>query len=324
MKRFSAFLLSAALLLSPALAAGSEEKFPAVKEYPGYADVQETDWFYDNAKLCYEIGLMNGTDLGFEPGKVLTVAECAALAARLRAALTGEDIPHATPLPGQTRLWYQDYVDYLNYALTSADGFPTVPGLLSRPEEAIDREGFLTLLALAIAQDESLFPTVNSIAGLPDVDGPSGTVLWFYNIGILTGVDKYGTFAGAKSLTRAEAAAMVARVARPELRKTFTPADYSPFTAAYLTPDTVMFDTGLTAEEFLITINNAIAAWETALGDDFNWHYVWTDGKSVLDHVKEDSLSALGVTEKQGTQAYKDFDVQVYYSRLIDLTGETL
>ena len=44
----------------------------------------------------------------------------------------------------------------------------------------------------------------------------------------------------------------------------------------------------------------------------------------ILKHVKEDALSALGVTEKQGTGAYKDFDVQVYYSRLIDLTGETL
>ena len=85
-----------------------------------------------------------------------------------------------------------------------------------------------------------------------------------------------------------------------------------------------MFDNGLTAEEYLIAVNNAISAWEDTLGDEFNWHTVWSDGKSVLKHVKEDSLSALGVTEKQGTGAYKDFDVQVYYSRLIDLTGETL
>ena len=117
---------------------------------------------------------------------------------------------------------------------------------------------------------------------------------------------------------------MVTRIARPQLRLHFTPADYSPFTAAYLTPDTVMFEGGLTAEEYLITVNNAISAWEDTLGEEFNWHYAWTDGKSVLDHVKEDSLSALGVTEKQGTEAYKDFDVQVYYARLIDLTGETL
>ena len=117
---------------------------------------------------------------------------------------------------------------------------------------------------------------------------------------------------------------MVSRIARSELRLSFTPEDYSSFTAAYLTPDTAMFENGLSAGEYLTAVNNAIAAWETALGDDFNWHHVWTDGKSVLTHVKEDSLTALGVTAETGTQAYQDFDVQVYYSRLIDLMGGPL
>ena len=117
---------------------------------------------------------------------------------------------------------------------------------------------------------------------------------------------------------------MVSRIIRPELRISFTPADYSPFTAAYMTPDTVVFSSGLPAKEYLTAVNNAIAAWEAALGDEFNWHYVWTDGKTVLAHVKEDTLTALGVTEAMGTQAYEDFDVQVYYSRLIDLTGKPL
>ena len=40
MKRLTAFALSAALLLTPALAAGTEEKFPAVNVYPGFADVK--------------------------------------------------------------------------------------------------------------------------------------------------------------------------------------------------------------------------------------------------------------------------------------------
>ena len=44
----------------------------------------------------------------------------------------------------------------------------------------------------------------------------------------------------------------------------------------------------------------------------------------MLAHVKEDTLTALGVTEAMGTQAYEDFDVQVYYARLIDLMGGPL
>lgn len=324
MKRLTAFALSAALLLTPALAAGTEEKFPAVNVYPGFADVKENDWFYDTARLCYEIGLMKGTDKGFEPGKTLTSAECAALAARLREAFTGDPIPAAQPgLP-----WYQNYADYLMEAAQESGSsyYGSIPwddkALFEAPAT---RRDFLVFMALAADGSEDEFSAVNEIAheDLPDV-GEDAVILRFYNWGILTGTDKYGTFAGDKTLTRSEAAAMAARMARPELRKTFVPEDYSPFTAASLTPGTVMFDTGVTAAEYLITVNNAIAAWEATLGNEFNWHYVWTDGKSVLNHVKDDSLTALGVTPTQGTQAYKDFDVQVYYARLIDLTGVTL
>lgn len=326
MKRSIAFFLSAVLCLTPVFAVGTEDKFPAVNVYPGYADVKETDWFYNNAKLCYEIGLMNGTDVGFEPGRELTVAECAAIAARMREALTGETIPEADPtkyvvcpLP-----WWAKYADYMR----NAD--PTLTATLAHPEEECSRGQFLSLLNAAIPAAADVLTAINSITTLPDED--SETVLKFYNAGILTGVDKYGTFAGDRSLTRAEASAMVSRVARPTLRQTFVPGDplLSPdyrmklsLEAAYLPSGAVVL-VGVTSEEFLTAVNNAIAAWEDALGDDFNWHYVWTDGKSVLDHVKEDSLSALGVTAQQGGELYKDFDVQVYYSRLIDLSGETL
>lgn len=307
-KRLTCAVLALALCLGlcPAFGAGAEEKFPIKNTYPGYADVKETDWFYQNAKLCYETGLMNGTDLGFEPNKVLSQAEAVTLAARVGATLRGETIRPAQP--GEP--WWEPYREYR---------FPNGGG--EGGNAPATRWSFLFMLYQYVYEADLLTP-INTVTALPD--SGDAMVLNYYNAGILTGLDSYGTFAGGKSLTRAEAAAMVSRVIRPELRLSFTPADYSPFTAAYLTPDAVMFDNGLTAEEYLITVNNAIAAWEAALGDDFNWHYVWTDGKSVLNHVKEDSLSALGVTAKQGTQAYKDFDVQVYYSRLIDLTGKTL
>lgn len=314
-KRFVCALLCGALCLTPALAA-ADEKFPAVKEYPGYADVAAGSWYEDAARTCYEVGLMNGTNLGFEPGKVLTVGECAAVAARIRETLTGEAIVASTPLPGESKAWYQDYVYYMQ----EADS--TLTPMLAHPEEPISRMQYLLLLNAALPEDGDMLAPINSVEALPDVENE--TVLAFYNAGILTGTDKYGTFAGDRQLTRAECAAMVARLVRSGLRLPFTPVSYAPFTAAYLTPSTVMFDTGLRAEEFLITVNNAISAWEAALGEEFNWHYVWTDGKSVLDHVKEDSLSALGVTAKQGTQAYQDFDVQVYYARYISITGETL
>lgn len=313
-KRILAGALTLALCLGSAWAVG-EEKFPAVNTYPGYGDVKENDWFYGNAKLCYEIGLMNGTGEGvFSPNGTVSLAESAAVAARL-----GSAYPNNPAIPQQEEgePWYQPYVAYFSGLLGDSQ---LTRMLIEAPTKSASRLEFFYLLSTVIPEGE--LAAINSITSLPDIQDES--VLGFYNAGILTGKDKYGTFDAAGTLTRAECAAMVSRVARPGLRLAFVPEDYSPFTAAYLTPDTVMFSNGLTAQEYLIAVNNAISAWEAALGDEFNWHYVWTDEKSVLTHVKEDVLTALGVTAEMGTQAYQDLDVQVYYSRLIDLKGGPL
>lgn len=64
---------------------------------------------------------------------------------------------------------------------------------------------------------------INDIAddAIPDLD-PRSVIdqgaLRLYRAGILNGVDAQGTFAGSRTLTRAEAAAMLARVLKPELR----------------------------------------------------------------------------------------------------------
>lgn len=218
-KRSLCLLLAVALCLGCAHAAG-EELFPAVNAYSGYADVHEGDWFYENARLCAETGLMNGTDKGFEPEKTLTVAECAAVAARIRSTLTGEAIPGVTPLPGQTLPWYQQYLGYMN----SADA--ALASMLSRPEEPCSRIEYFQLLNAALPAGEELLDPINTISSLPDTD--DAAVLKFYNAGILTGVDEYGTFDGDKTLTRAEAAAMVSRIVRPELRQSFTPEAVPP------------------------------------------------------------------------------------------------
>lgn len=316
-KKLAALALAAALCV-PAAAAGTEDKFPAVNVYPGYADVQETDWFYDNAKLCYEIGIITGTDKGFEPFSTLTVAQCTAIAARMRETLTGEAIP--TPVPDPNIPWYQHYVDYMR----AAD--PSLTGLTAHPSDDISRYQFLLLLNAAIPEDQDILSAINTITALPDTD--DGMVLAFYNAGILTGVDPYGTFAPDRTLNRAEAAAMISRIARSGLRKTFVPeeapADITALSlkAAYLPSGAVVL-VGVTSEEFVTAVNAAIARYEAALGENFNWH-ADVGGKTVLEAVKDETLTALGVTADQGGELYKDFDYQVYYSRLIDLTGETL
>ena len=305
MKKLAALMLAAALLAGSALAVTPEEAFPDKNEYPGYADVADTAWYADAAQVCYEVGLITGTGAGFSPDRVLTVGEVAAIAARMNEAITGEAIPAAAP--GQP--WYQPYVDCLE----------DLGVHLPDPARQATRLELLTLMGGVIPED--MLAPINTITALPDTDDE--TVLRFYNAGVLTGVDGWGTFAPDRSLTRAETAALVARVARPELRQAFTPADYAPFTAAGLKPSDVLFTNGTTAGQYLPYVQELIDGLEAdcaAAGMEFNWFHT-VDGVEFLDYVKDTALSHFGVTRDQGTELYRNFDVQVYYSRYLDLKG---
>jgi len=94
----------------------------------------------------------------------------------------------------------------------------------SEPGKSIPRADFVTDLDVV---SEGILEPINEIEDYPD----SGTanqsertqVLRLYNAGILTGKDDYGTFDAGGTLTRAECAAMLARLVRPGLRLKFQP-----------------------------------------------------------------------------------------------------
>ena len=303
-KRLVSLILSAALLAGGVHAAVTDQ-FPTVNTYPGYSDVAEGDWFYDNARLCYETGLMTGTDVGFEPGKVLTEAEAVALAARVGAALRGDTIP--APYPGDA--WWEPYNSYV-----------FSQGGIESPDLPAGRWQFLFML---YEYTETLLTPINDVRELPDPDFRDDVmVLKYYNAGILTGVDKYGSFAGNKPLTRAEAAAMLSRIVRPELRLTFTPADYAPIAAAGVDAATPFFADGVTAADFLPTLLSVIGELEDACagaGVEFNWFNTYGD-QTFLDYAAQTTLALLGESKDGGLPIYQQFDVQVYYSKYLSLT----
>ena len=70
----------------PPAAAAAEERFPAVRVYEGqFRDVSDSDWYYENIKALYELGLVNGQEDGaFGPEDNMSVAEVVTMAARLR------------------------------------------------------------------------------------------------------------------------------------------------------------------------------------------------------------------------------------------------
>ena len=185
-KKLICGLLCAGLCLGSVSAAGAEDSF---------TDVKETDWFAPYVTICVDNGLMKGTGSGsFNPAGTITVAEVATIAARLGASNRGASIP---PAPAGAA-WYAPYLDYLK-------GYGVTVGSAETPAT---RQDFISFLAAVTPSQE--LTVVNSITTLPDTDDKN--VLAFYNAGILTGVDNYGTFAGERTLTRSEAAAMVSRM----------------------------------------------------------------------------------------------------------------
>ena len=100
-------LLCAFLCLNLCLgfARGAGDSFP---------DVKDTDWFAPYVKVCVDAGLMNGTgDGGFSPANTITVAQVAAIAARLGEQLNSKPIVEGTPAPGETLRWYHWFVEFL-------------------------------------------------------------------------------------------------------------------------------------------------------------------------------------------------------------------
>ena len=160
MKKLAALVLSAALLAGSAAAVTPEEAFPAVHTYPGFIDVEEGAWYADAARVCCEVGLMQGTGHAFAPDELLTVGEVAAIAARMNQAITGEAIPMATPKPGETLPWYFSYVEYLESLGID------VPD----PTKQATRQEFVTLLSAVVPED--MLAPINTITALPDSTDP--------------------------------------------------------------------------------------------------------------------------------------------------------
>lgn len=324
-KRLVAALLCVCLLAAflPAPALAADALLPKSNAYPDhyYNDVPDGSWYAAPARLCYETGLMNGTGNNkFSPNKTLTVGEVATLSARLLEALGGGTIVFSTPLPGEDRPWYQDYVDYLSRAVDARSGnWAYVHDLLSHPTEKATRYGFLSLLSLAAAEKDDLLPAINAIQTLPDTEDT--TVLSFYNAGILTGTDVYGTFAADKTLTRAEAATMLARVVDPDQRQRFTPQVKGQATATEpekkptLSYEEELMQTEavringatVTFDQFIKTLNECIydvdAALKANTGTGLDWNAQYSDVDDLPDYFISMAVSRLVEDTVISTQA---------------------
>ena len=215
-RRISALLLAlalaAALCAAPLAAADHMSNFRRTAAYVPYKDVWSGAWYQSAAKTCYEYGLMQGTYGKFNPKNTVSVAEVLAIADRIHEIYT---TGKSTLKSGSGAAWYRPYV---NYAVRSGIIAENTFDSYTRPA---------TRAEIALIYADTLPPAelhaVNGIDHLSDV--PRGTcyysVLLLYNAGVLTGSGPDCRFRPGDTITRAEMAAVTARMIVPKMRRKF-------------------------------------------------------------------------------------------------------
>ena len=207
-----ALVLALSLCVSPAFAAANSlDNFTKTNTYSNtFTDIPTGHWATSVIKTCYEYGLMNGTSATtFDPTGDLTIAQALVMACRVHEIYaTGKStLTNGSP-------WYQPYVDYaIAKGIVAAGEFTDFNAKVTRGEMAH---------IFCNALPASAIPESNYVEFIPDVDETTpyaNEILTLYESGILTGSDAFGTFHPNNTISRAEAAAIIARIAIPAERK---------------------------------------------------------------------------------------------------------
>lgn len=207
-----------------------------------FTDVSEKFWGAANIKAAYEYGLMVGTsDNRFSPQSSLSIAQTIVLACRLHNIYRYEG---RNTFEG-TGSWYQPYVDYAKKEGIVTKVYPSYSKTITRwefakildasfPNEALPAINEIEDNAIpdvktryldrSASLSELLAYSTDFLPSIPEDHtinfGPS--VYHLYRAGIVTGSDKQGTYKPYSTITRAEAAAIITRMADPSLRKKLT------------------------------------------------------------------------------------------------------
>ncbi len=198
------------IALSLALGVFASAAFVKTETYTDgqFTDVPSSQWYASEVKSTFELGLMKGTGNGlFNPSGNVTVAEAVTMAARAASIYAGETIPASS---GE---WYQMYVDYgVKKGFIKEGQFDSYTRPAKRHEVASLFEN---------AMPDGYFTALNDVDYIPDVSENqpyADDLLNLYNAGVVMGSDEYGRFNPDNNITRAEAAAIINRVAIPANR----------------------------------------------------------------------------------------------------------
>ena len=243
-KKFILGIAAAAVLTAGSVFGTSAAEFAKANTYtPGmFTDVSESEWYASSIASSYELGFMKGSsDTLFEPNGNMTVAEAITIAARVHDAYNAKGTQFGT---GTTN-WYDDYVSYaVTNGIIEEGQFDDYNRPVKRWEMAV---------IFSNSVPDSFLEAKNDVDEIPDVPNTNSyfdRLQLLYNAGVVMGNDEFGTFMPNNNIIRAEAAAIINRVALPEsrLQKTLVDANYGD--AYYLVNHGVNWGLGETSTHY--------------------------------------------------------------------------
>jgi len=195
---------------------------PAIKTYEDTLTDVTDAWCADAVKTVYEAGLMEGkTSTRFDISSPLTNAQIVVIAARLHSLLRDGDGTFPPPSEGES--WYRPALNYL--MAESETPASLVEKLSVRTDDSLayepcSRKNFVQVIASVQIKEAYPREVLNPTVVPPDIRDEA--VVAFYQAGILTGSDLYGTFGESELLTRGAAATILARYVAPLQRERFS------------------------------------------------------------------------------------------------------
>ena len=196
-----------------------------------FGDVPESEWYASSVSSAYELGFMKGISENlFSPDGSMTAAEAITIAARVHDAYYAKN----TVFSQNGAHWYDEYVSYAEEnGIIEKNMFGT-----DDYENPVKRSDMALIFSNAVPEDYlTAKNAVDEIPDVPETNRYYDRLLLLYKAGVIMGNDEFGTFLPNNNITRAEAAAIIGRIALPgtRLEKTLTDANYGD--AYYLTRD---------------------------------------------------------------------------------------
>ena len=179
--------------------------------------VSGSAWYDENVKSVYQLGLMQGDGGYFRPSDNITLAQAIAMAARLHNIYSGGSGKFS-----EGPVWYSVYVNYAkkNGIITNTDFDARAKG--DQVYKRYATRGEMAYI-FANAMPSDALPRINTVKSIPDVFSSTRyrtQILRLYEAGIVEGSNGH-RFYPSNNVTRAEAAAIISRMAIKDLRLSF-------------------------------------------------------------------------------------------------------